>query len=45
MRGLTEAAILDSKGNMVARTGLAFALGFEDVGEEALRRARPRRSR
>jgi two-component system, NtrC family, nitrogen regulation sensor histidine kinase NtrY len=40
MRGLTEAAILDSKGNMLARTGLAFALGIEDVGEEALRRAR-----
>jgi two-component system nitrogen regulation sensor histidine kinase NtrY len=40
MRGLTEAAVLDSKGNMVARTGLAFALGFEDVSEEALRRAR-----
>src|SRR5229473_2542222 len=39
MRGLTEAAILDSKGNMVARTGLAFALGFEEVGTEALRRA------
>jgi two-component system, NtrC family, nitrogen regulation sensor histidine kinase NtrY len=40
MRGLTEAAILDSKGNMVARTGLAFALGFEDVGQDALRRAK-----
>ena len=40
MRGLTEAAVLDSKGHMVARTGLAFALGFEDVGEDALRRAR-----
>jgi two-component system, NtrC family, nitrogen regulation sensor histidine kinase NtrY len=40
MRGLTEAAVLDSKGNMVARTGLAFALGFEDVGEDALRRAK-----
>src|SRR3984957_16861351 len=40
MRGLTEAAVLDSKGNMLARTGLAFALGFEDVGEEALRRAK-----
>ncbi len=40
MRGLTEAAVLDSKGNMVARTGLAFALGFEDVSEDALRRAR-----
>jgi two-component system nitrogen regulation sensor histidine kinase NtrY len=39
MRGLTEAAVLDSKGNMVARTGLVFALGFEDVGEAALRRA------
>jgi two-component system, NtrC family, nitrogen regulation sensor histidine kinase NtrY len=40
MRGLTEAAVLDSKGHMVARTGLAFALGFEDVGEDALRRAK-----
>src|SRR5690348_5663872 len=40
MRGLTEAAVLDNKGNMVARTGLAFALGFEDVGQDALRRAK-----
>jgi two-component system nitrogen regulation sensor histidine kinase NtrY len=40
MRGLTEAAVLDNKGNMVARTGLAFALGFEDVGEDALKRAK-----
>jgi two-component system nitrogen regulation sensor histidine kinase NtrY len=40
MRGLTEAAILDSKGKMVARTGLAFALGFEDVGADAIRRAK-----
>src|SRR5580658_5234006 len=40
MRGLTEDAILDSRGNMVARTGLAFALGVEDVGEDALRRAK-----
>jgi two-component system nitrogen regulation sensor histidine kinase NtrY len=40
MRGLTEAAVLDSKGNMLARTGLAFALGFEDVSEDALRRAK-----
>jgi two-component system nitrogen regulation sensor histidine kinase NtrY len=40
MRGLTEAAILDHKGNMLARTGLAFALGFEDVGADALRRAK-----
>src|SRR5580704_14571444 len=39
MRGLTEAAVLDSQGRMVARTGLAFALGFEDVGSDALRRA------
>src|SRR5579863_6832682 len=39
MRGLTEAAILDRKGTMVARTGLAFALGFEDVSQDALRRA------
>jgi two-component system, NtrC family, nitrogen regulation sensor histidine kinase NtrY len=40
VRGLTEAAVLDSKGNMVARTGLAFALGVEDVGQDALRRAK-----
>jgi two-component system nitrogen regulation sensor histidine kinase NtrY len=40
MRGLTEAAVLDEKGHMVARTGLAFALGFEDVGEDTLRRAK-----
>src|SRR5712672_1245211 len=39
MRGLTEAAVLDRKGSMVARTGLAFALGFEDVSQDALRRA------
>ncbi|HEX5452485.1 MAG TPA: PAS domain-containing sensor histidine kinase [Stellaceae bacterium] len=40
MRGLTEAAVLDRHGTMLARTGLAFALGFEDVSKEALRRAR-----
>src|SRR5918912_3974286 len=39
MRGLTEAAILDSKGTMLARTGLVFGLGFEDVSQDALRRA------
>src|SRR5579884_4287979 len=39
MRGLTEAAILDRHGTMVARTGLVFALGFEDVSQDALRRA------
>ena len=39
MRGLTEAAVLDSKGNMLARTGLAFALGFEDVSQDAIKRA------
>src|SRR5689334_18436661 len=39
MRGLTEAAVLDRKGTMVARTGLVFALGFEDVSKDALRRA------
>jgi len=39
MRGLTEAAVLDNKGAMVARTGLVFALGFEDVSPDALRRA------
>ncbi len=39
-RGLTEAAVLDRNGSMLARTGLAFALGFEDVSKDALRRAR-----
>ncbi|HYU11078.1 MAG TPA: PAS domain-containing sensor histidine kinase [Stellaceae bacterium] len=39
MRGLTEAAVLDRRGTMLARTGLAFALGFEDVSQDALRRA------
>src|ERR1700675_4603061 len=40
MRGLTEAAVLDRKGSMLARTGLVFALGFEDVSKDALHRAR-----
>ena len=40
MRGLTEAAVLDRKGAMLARTGLVFALGFEDVSKDALHRAR-----
>ncbi len=39
MRGLTEAAVVDRKGTMLARTGLAFALGFEDVSKDAIRRA------
>src|SRR5215470_5001826 len=39
MRGLTEAAILDRRGTMLARTGLVFALGFEDVSKDALKRA------
>jgi two-component system nitrogen regulation sensor histidine kinase NtrY len=39
MRGLTEAAVLDRRGTMLARTGLVFALGFEDVSQDALRRA------
>jgi two-component system nitrogen regulation sensor histidine kinase NtrY len=39
MRGLTEAAILDQKGTMLARTGLVFALGFEDISKDALHRA------
>ncbi|MBV9969438.1 MAG: PAS domain-containing sensor histidine kinase [Xanthobacteraceae bacterium] len=39
MRGLTEAAVVDRRGQMLARTGLAFALGFEDVSKEALKRA------
>ena len=38
-RGLTEAAVLDRNGTMLARTGLVFALGFEDVSKDALRRA------
>ena len=40
MRGLTEAAILDSKGKVMARVGLVFELGVEDLGQDALRRAR-----
>src|ERR1700720_4694158 len=40
MRGLTEAAVLDSKGNMVARTAFVFALGFEEGSADALRRAK-----
>src|ERR1051326_7870694 len=39
MRGLTEAAVLDRNGTMLARTGLMFALGFEEVSKDALRRA------
>jgi two-component system nitrogen regulation sensor histidine kinase NtrY len=39
MRRLTEAAVLDRNGTMLARTGLMFALGFEDVSKDALRRA------
>jgi two-component system nitrogen regulation sensor histidine kinase NtrY len=39
MRGLTEAAVLDSKGKTLARTGLVFALGVEDISEASLRRA------
>jgi two-component system nitrogen regulation sensor histidine kinase NtrY len=39
MRSLTEAAVLDRKGTMLARTGLAFALGFEDLSRDSLRRA------
>src|SRR5438093_8838443 len=39
MRGLTEAAVLDRKGTMQARTGLVFALGFEDVSQDAMIRA------
>ena len=39
MRGLTEAAVLDRSGTMLARTGLVFGLGFEDVSQDALRRA------
>jgi two-component system nitrogen regulation sensor histidine kinase NtrY len=39
MRGLTEAAVLDRRGTMLARTGLVFALGFEDISLDALRRA------
>jgi len=39
MRGLAEAAVLDRHGTMLARTGLVFALGFEEVSKDALRRA------
>ena len=40
VRGLTEAAVLDRRGAMLARTGLAFALGFEDISKNDLDRAR-----
>jgi two-component system, NtrC family, nitrogen regulation sensor histidine kinase NtrY len=39
MRSLTEAAVLDQRGTVLARTGLVFALGFGDISREALRRA------
>src|ERR1041385_6287373 len=39
MRSLTEAALLDRKGTMLARTGLVFALGFEDISKDALQSA------
>src|SRR5665213_938185 len=39
LRALTEAAVVDSKGKMLERTGLAFALGFEDVSKDAIHRA------
>src|ERR1051325_3468947 len=44
IRSLTEAAVVDRRGQMVARTGLAFALGFEDVSQDALHRAQKGRS-
>src|SRR5712691_5314876 len=36
---LAMATDLDRKGTMLARTGLVFALGFEDVSKDALHRA------
>ena len=39
MRSLTEAAVIDRHGAMLARTGLVFALGFEDISKAALKRA------
>ncbi|HTT81264.1 MAG TPA: PAS domain-containing sensor histidine kinase [Stellaceae bacterium] len=39
MRGLTEAAIVNSNGKMIASTGLIFALGFEEIPNSALQRA------
>ncbi|HTV87643.1 MAG TPA: PAS domain-containing sensor histidine kinase [Stellaceae bacterium] len=39
MRGLTEAAVVNSSGKMIASTGLVFALGFEDIPKSALQRA------
>src|SRR6201998_3052258 len=35
LRGLTEAVIFDHRGTMLARSGLAFSLGFERVPESA----------
>jgi two-component system, NtrC family, nitrogen regulation sensor histidine kinase NtrY len=40
MRGLTEAAIVDGKGKVMARVGLVFELGIDDIGDDALRRAK-----
>ena len=40
MRGLTEAAIVDGKGKVMARVGLVFELGVDDIGEDAFRRAK-----
>jgi two-component system, NtrC family, nitrogen regulation sensor histidine kinase NtrY len=39
MRGLTEAAIVNGNGKMIASTGLIFALGFEEIPKSALQRA------
>ena len=39
MRGLAEAAIVNSNGKMIASTGLIFALGFEDIPKNELQRA------
>jgi two-component system nitrogen regulation sensor histidine kinase NtrY len=39
MRGLTEAAVVNGSGKMIASTGLVFALGFEDIPRTALHRA------
>jgi two-component system, NtrC family, nitrogen regulation sensor histidine kinase NtrY len=40
LRSLTEAVIFDSRGRILARTGLSFALEFEPIPDSTLQRAR-----
>ncbi|MEO0393215.1 MAG: PAS domain-containing sensor histidine kinase [Pseudomonadota bacterium] len=40
IRNLTEAVVFDSRGQVLAKSGLTFAMEFETVPDEALARAR-----